>query len=359
MRSQLIISLLWLLLILGCREPYDIGGVEAGARKLVIDAIVTDSGKNGYVRVSYTSPFVYGRGVRYEEEDEAIVLVTDNDGNEFLFGSKGEGVYESSTFSAEAGKQYQLSVRVGESYFQSGWESLPLAEAAALATEFRPDTLEVLSVNGSISQELAVTISDQITKADQSLYYHWKLEHYYIYDAYGQPVTDLPGSHRFCYISDIPHTELLIHQDKAIDELSGNRYRVDISSVLFGNKMIYDYAVHVVRYNIPPEMFIYFENIRKQLENTGGFFDVSPSTIQGNLVRMAGDMEVLGFFGVFNESSTHMFFNQDELPFPKRSLPDNPAACPGHHNITLENNCFNCASVSATFNSTTKPSWWR
>ncbi|MCE7990585.1 MAG: DUF4249 domain-containing protein [Roseivirga sp.] len=348
-----------LFLVLGCREAFDLGGIEANSRKLVIDAVVTDTGENGYVRVSYTSPLVPDQGVVYEDENNAIVTISDRDGNDFVFTGKGEGEYINSSFKAEFGKEYQLSVRVGDGLFQSDWARLSVDQGVAPRPSFRADTVEVLSVNGNISHELAVTISDEIAKAGENQYYHWNLEHYYIYDAYGQPGTDLPGSHRFCYIQDLPQTEMLVYQDKGIEGLTGNQYRLDVAGILYGNKMIYDYGIHFIRYQISAEMYTYFENIRKQLENTGGVFDSSPASIQGNIRQVRGNIEVLGFFGVFNETSTHLFFNQDELPFPKRSLPTSPVDCPGHHNVTLENNCFNCASVSARFNSTTKPSWWR
>lgn len=348
-----------LLIIFGCREPFDIGTIDAGTTKLVIDAVVTDTGENGYIKVSYSSPLVPGQGVVYESEDQAIVSITDNTGNEFVFAGKGEGEYANPSFRAEFGKQYQLKVRVGEGLYQSGWESLELEQGVAPVPVFRPDTIDILSENGNLSRELAITVSDEIVKDDKDLYYHWNLEHYYIYDAYGQPGTDLPGSHRFCYLRDLPQTEMSIHQDKQVAGLTDSKYQFDVASILYGNKMIYDYGIRLVRYNISLGLYTYFENIKKQLENTGGVFDASPASIPGNIERITGDTKVLGFFGVFNETSTYLFFNQHELPFAKRSLPTSPVDCPGHHNVTLENNCFNCASVSALFNSTTKPSWWR
>ncbi|GAB5527058.1 MAG: hypothetical protein Roseis2KO_49300 [Roseivirga sp.] len=348
------LSLIW-----GCREPYDIGAVDSIGQKLVIDAVVTDTGENGYIRLSYTGPVALGEGVTYEYENEAIVTVSDHLDNEFVFVAKGDGEYINPAFRPEFGKQYRLSVRVGDSFFQSGFESLPLEQAGEVRPSYRPDTVQVLSENGNVSRALAVTISDEITKADEPVYYHWKFDHYYIYDAYGQPDTDLPGSHRFCYVSDLYRTEMLIHEDRSLAGPAGSEYVFDAAQVLYGNKMIYDYGIHFIRYNISAGVYAYYEHIKEQLENTGGVFDASPSSIQGNIERLSGSIEVLGFFGVFNETNTYLFFNQNELPFTKRYLPTSAVDCPGHHNVTLENNCFNCTSVSAIFNSTSKPSWWR
>ncbi|GAB5527056.1 MAG: hypothetical protein Roseis2KO_49280 [Roseivirga sp.] len=50
---------------------------------------------------------------------------------------------------------------------------------------------------------------------------------------------------------------------------------------------------------------------------------------------------------------------QNVLHITKGYLPTSVVDCPGYHNVTLENNCFNCTSVSAIFNSTSKPSCWR
>ena len=117
MSRQLIISILLLLVLFGCREPFEIGGIHEHNRKLVIDAIVTDTGENAYIKLSYTSQFVPGRGVVYHDEDEAIVSVSDNTGAEYMFTAAGNGEYTNPAFAAEYGKQYQLSVRVGDSFF--------------------------------------------------------------------------------------------------------------------------------------------------------------------------------------------------------------------------------------------------
>lgn len=350
-----------LILALGCRDRFEGFDFQSHNAKLVIEAIVTDNDELGYVRITYTEP-VEGNEIRdYVTEDAASVVIADDQGNEFTFFSQGEGLYANSNFSPAYGTNYRMMVQVGPNRYESDWQALPSASQPAIEVQYRPDTTQVLSEQGRPINQHGITLSDVVEKGNDDGLYHWQFNYYYIYDAYGQPdiLAFLPDAIRFCYVQEHDQAQMVIHEDSFVEGQQNSQYRLDITSVPFGRKMIYDYSVQVIKYEVSESLFEYLQLVEQQINRVGGVFDAAPSNIESNFTQISGDLEVLGFFGVFNAAYQRLFFNQDELPFNKLFLPSDAISCPGDHNVDLSNVCFNCTAVEAPFNSPTKPSWWR
>ena len=351
----------FLFLALGCRERFEDFDFKTHTEKLVIEAILTDDSELGYIRVSYTEP-VNGNEIRdISPEDAASVKVADDQGNEWTFFSEGAGLYANRNFTPDYGTRYRMQVQVGGNQYESDWQQLLYPEAPPQDVQFRPDTVQVLNDVGRPVNGLAVTLSDKVVKRADNSYYYWQFNYFYIYEAYGQPdvLHLLPEAERFCYVQEHDLPDLTIHDDLGVADRIDTEYRLDVASVPFGRKMIYDFSVQVIRYSVPEDIYNYLRHIENQLDNAGGVFDAAPFSIEGNWTRISGEMDVLGYFGVFNVASQRIFFNQDELPFRKLSLPTDAVSCPGHHAVDMDNTCFNCTAVAAPFNSVEKPAWWR
>ncbi len=360
MKKSLILILL-LIAFTGCRERFEGFDFQSHSEKLVIEAVLTDHTELGYIRVSYTEP-VNGNEIRdFIPEEGATILVSDDQGNEFSFFSEGNGLYANPTFSPVFGRQYRMQVQVGDNRYESDWQALPSAQPPAIDVQYRPDTAQIINNVGRPMNDLTVTLSDKVVKGHENSYTYWSFVYYYIYDAYGQPdILDLlPDAKRFCYVQDTEWPRLTIHKDQFVEGRADSEYRLDVSSVPYNEKLIYDYAVHVIKYSISESIHDYFGLIAEQLDNDGGVFDAAPSSIPGNFTQVSGSLDVLGYFGVFNASEQRVFFNQSELPYRKMSLPTSAADCPGHHAVDLDNTCFNCTSVASPFNTIIKPAWWR
>ena len=349
----------FLLLILGCRERFEGFDLEVHNEKLVIEAIMTDHQDFGYVRISYTEP-VSREGIRdFVGEDNATVLLTNDQGSETVLYATGNGLYSNANFKPQFGTKYQMTVRVGENEYQSAWEQLPLAASQPSSIEYRPDTIETINETGDLTQ-LTVTFSDELAKRNEDTYYYWQLNHFYIFEAYGQPAVamEYPETERFCYVQEPDQVELAIHADLALEGSADSNYRVDISKIPFGNKFVYDYSLQVIKYNVSKEIYEYLEQVKNQITNSGSVFDAAPASISGNFNQVSGDLPVLGFFGVFNATADRVFVNQDELPFRNLTISED-YDCPGHHSTILDNSCWNCLAFASEFNTAEKPLWWR
>jgi len=92
---------------LGCEKVIDIPLNEA-EQTLVVEAVLKDSPGNNYILIT-KSGSVYEES-EFEAVPDAIVTVTDQDGNEFPFLYQGEALYHSPTFFTEPNKNYYLKV---------------------------------------------------------------------------------------------------------------------------------------------------------------------------------------------------------------------------------------------------------
>ena len=142
MKKSLILILL-LIAFTGCRERFEGFDFQSHSEKLVIEAVLTDHTELGYIRVSYTEP-VNGNEIRdFIPEEDATILVSDDQGNEFSFFSEGNGRYANPTFSPVFGRQYRMQVQVGDNRYESDWQALPSSQPPAIAVESRPDTAQI------------------------------------------------------------------------------------------------------------------------------------------------------------------------------------------------------------------------
>ena len=363
MRKLSYIGMVMITLAMGCREPFAGFDYVGNGSKMVVEAIVTDTGAFSYVRLSYSEPIQGGEEPDYRYEDHARVLIIDDLGAEYVFDNTDSGFYANPGFRPGFDRSYRLAIQLGENEFMSDWQRLEFDQVDPMVLSYRPDTRQVLNDLGNPVDENVITISEMVTRKEQDLRYFWQFKHFYLFDAYGQPdiASYLPDAERFCYVQDLEVLELMIHEDRVGFGAIGPVYELDINVIPFSRKMVYDYALQVIRYNVSEEVYQYLDRVKSQIDNNGGVFDSAPSEIESNIRRTAGELDVLGFFGVFNVTSDYLFFNQSELPFQPLSFPttdDHCARAPeGIDSINFS--CWNCKAVLSDFISVDKPLWWR
>ena len=107
-----------------------------------------------------------------------------------------------------------------------------------------------------------------------------------------------------------------------------------------------DFAIDATLLTVNEKAFDYWQNIKDQIDRTGGLFDANSNTIQGNVVNISSDNIPLGFFGVYREVENYYFYNQTDLPIEQDVF-----SCPGQ--------CINCESIPSDYANDVKPSWWR
>ncbi len=101
-------------------------------------------------------------------------------------------------------------------------------------------------------------------------------------------------------------------------------YQKLITSVPFGEKLSKKYSILVSQYTLTKEAYFYYENMKKNSEQLGSFYDAQPTEIKGNIYAVDSPEEpVIGYIYASNVSKKRIFIDNKELDYFHRD-----PACP-------------------------------
>ncbi len=337
-------SLVLLIIVSSCRDPIDLK-FEAEDPKVVIDGFITDQFRPQTVRLSYSSGFTEEGFFEPNPIENALVRIEDDQGESFDLTHQGNGLYESTSFFAEEGKSYRVVVNLESEEYASTFEQLP-AEAPQNATlSYQAEEKEELSGNGLIVSDDGVGVYANIAKSDQTVYYQWLIQEWFIAEAFFSPGI-------FCYVKDFDVPRVVVLEDQARQEGEGDSYDFRLGFVPVSVKTKRDFAFVANQLILTQEAFEYWNDIKEQSQTVGSLFDSAPFTIIGNVFNTNTDEAALGYFGVYRESIGRTFFSEAELPYPITDYPCNPPP-------VVPNICTDCSLWAGEINLGFKPNWWR
>ncbi len=351
MRYHVFYSVFTILLLTSCRDPIDLTFVAEDV-KLVVDGHITNVRQRHEIRVSYSSGFTDDGVFVFNPVTDATVRIEDDLGQVIPLTHFSAGRYLTEVFKASADRQYRAVVITENGRFSSTFQHLPEYKETASVT-YELAEREVLSGNRIVNQK-GIGIYAHLSKVDAPVFYHWQQRHYYVYEALRYAEIIDPIGNRFCFVRDFDRIQLDIAQK--VPGGSPGLVELDFFKPS-GGKTWHEYAVEVVQLITNSESFEFWEQIQRQTQNVGSLFDPSPSTILGNITDEEGN-GVLGFFGVYNQSSDYVFFNNCELP---RDFRSNLPSCPETQADFWRRRkpCYDCLNQPGFSAQTEIPSWWR
>jgi uncharacterized protein DUF4249 len=329
--------LLTVFLIMGCSEPIDLK-VGLSDPKVVVDGYISDLLKPQKIELSFSSTF-YETGnnifvplpIRF-----ALVIVTDDLNNEYIFTHDEDGVYLSEPFKAESDRSYQLTVNVDGEIYKSSFESLPESNNQQATVGINYESRTVIDEDGDSSEEFGVQSFAIMQKTANRDHFIWAVNHHFAV------VTGVG----LCYAKDFDLNQVIIVEDTEAAGDEGQPYKIDLSFHVPDYKMNVDFAIDGTMLSVNQSAFDYWQNIQEQIDKTGGLFDSNSNTIRGNMFNANGKAQALGYFGVHREVNNYYFYNLNDLPVEIDNFP-----CPGL--------CINCESIFSESASDQKPPWWR
>lgn len=111
MKMKGLIGCIAFFLVIGCEKVIDVPLDEA-EQMYVVEAVIKDQPGNNAILIS-KSGTVY-ESSNFQKVTEAIVEVSDEVGEVFVFEHQGEGEYWNETFAVEPGLRYDLKVTIGD-----------------------------------------------------------------------------------------------------------------------------------------------------------------------------------------------------------------------------------------------------
>ncbi|MFK7812751.1 MAG: DUF4249 domain-containing protein [Maribacter sp.] len=317
-----------------CIEPYE-GVVEGFDDVLVVNTVITNENKQQEVLLK--------RSYRFEDdgplpEENATVMVSDDDGNNFMFQEVEPGKYRSvESFAAELNKNYTLSITTqnGRSYAS---DTMQLPTGSTNIDELYAE--RITNDNGVDGMGIFV---DSFDPTNSSKYYRFDfIETYKVIAPLWNPkdIVYLGESifgpqfgtilrereEQTCYGTARPTSINLVNT------LNLSEDRVTRQNVRFipsDNYILsHRYSILVKQYVQSPVAFAYYEALNDLIQSSSNVFsEDQPGFLAGNVFSTDNTNEkVAGFFEVATVDEKRIFFNYEEY-YPGEELPPYAQDC--------------------------------
>ncbi len=372
--------------LISCVERYYLEEESDIARRIVVEALITDHDTLQKVILSNTS--MPERPVHLPLT-HCMVSITDSNGHEFIFveSPASPGTYLGSIDSSSmyAGNRFRLffTVPSGRQY-ASDYEELtecPPVDSVyykiSTQSTFNPD----VDIHGvQFFMDLDASGYDgryYRLQIDETWEYHasWPVTLFWAGRIYS--VTD-DYSRFYCY-KTIPVDQIFILTTAGFAENRYQRYQLHFVDNLT-QKLKYGYSLLIKQYSMSEGAYYYWMNLKKNNQESGGLFDSQPALLRSNVRNIDDPGEiVLGYFSVSSVQTRRITFSDIE----GLSFDDEPLCTPREVNLGLVDwppeewpvyliifkdpltganmlgmagkECFDCTLLGGT---TEKPSYW-
>jgi hypothetical protein len=274
------------------------------------------------------------------------------------------------SFSFVPGMKYALDIKTTDNkHYQSAFVT-PLYAPEIDTVSYR--------VNSDNSIDIFVSTHDPANQTncfmwdfDEEWEFRSKLFESHIYDPHTERFSipqSLNGENRFyCWASDYSKSLTIATSEKYSDAVIRNH---KIHSLQPGTtRYSYLYSIMVRQYGLDKETYLYFENLRKNLEAGGSLFAPQPSEIPGNIQCLSDPEEtVIGYIFASNATTFRTYISmlqhslsqyEDYTNCQSVQAPDDKTAFSMglgfSNNQYIPSRCLDCTTRGGTKN---KPNYW-
>jgi len=350
-----------------CTEVYS-PKINSSEGMLVVDGRISNS--PGPYQVKLFRTVAINSTDSIVAEPNAIVTINCDDGNIEILNEIKTGVYETQTenFIGEIGKTYWVEIITSN---ENKYESIP---------EIMQGELEIDSLYAE-QVKITIDIDNEIDGVNffYNLKEHQNKSKYYIWDYQEswefQTIENIPKTDNpeyVCYPTGKSNNINIINA--SIFDIQNIEKLPVVTLTDRTAKIFYEYYFMVNVYSISEECFLFWDNIKKNSQNSGRLFDAIPANLRGNIQSCEDKTPVLGYFQVSSHTSRGKAFPSDLFELTTGNMPGECTSFPTmepdpilHHIVskrTIPNGdvvytvrpsfCYDCSLKY----SPNKPSFW-
>jgi hypothetical protein len=242
--KNFIISILIIFSTSSCLEVLDLQH-EDSEPLLIVEGKITNQPGPHFVTLSTTLSF--NSIERAGMVDDAIVTISDDDGNEEQLTYLQDGLYESSSIQGIVGRTYFLTVYYEGITYSSQTTMLPISSIDTLFSKFQPST-------SLYDEGYYVSLAAKLSRPDVTNFYRWMV---YENDSLYNGINDI-----------------LVSDDAFVEE--GFEFRFDYPFEL-------DDTVKIEMYSLNQDGLNYYEGFIDVLQSDGGLFSPPPVNAPSNI----------------------------------------------------------------------------
>ena len=298
-----------LLVVAACVDPISLQ-LSDGAGALVVDGMITDESNVHIIKLSRSIDFRNDQPLRIYPipETDAIVEVSDNEGNSATAIELQPGVYRLDGLEGKVGNRYVLDITTsnGKRYRSEPEEMKAAVAPDRIEFEFKFYQNSVITTNrGSVLIPLDGFFIYAIVNdpPERGNYYMWRSEGQFEFFS----LTD-HDTLKQCWA---PHPERLESGIELTDDTftNGNLIRQFICIVPYNRPT--HFLVAIKQYSLSERAHEFWKRSAAQHVATGSLMDPPPAMVQGNVFSLDdGDEPVLGYFGASAVIKTNYLLNR-------------------------------------------------
>jgi hypothetical protein len=294
---------LFLLTIGSCVSNY-IPNINDYEEQLVVEGLITDQPGINTIKIS-NSEQLWKRQFP-KPYTGCIVSISDDLGNTYNLketAPKGTYITDPSTFRGVVGRTYTLHVKTTTESKNFNYQSkpvkmIPVPPVDSIYYEkkvFRPTNIPVEGCNIYLNTH---------DPSNNCKFYRWEyLETWEI-----NLLFDFPN--KVCWVSN-QSKEIKIKNASLLPEASISRLPV-ITIQDPVDKLSVKYSILIKQFSLNEDEYFYWERFKNMIDQTGGLYDVLPSTIPNNIFCVEDPYkEVLGYFCVSAVSTKRLFIKDN------------------------------------------------
>ena len=317
-------------LLSSCISAFEPVGVEDTAGILVVEGLILDKSTTSIhlsrtvkldQQLPVTSVDVYNATIQLIDEENNVIAVAEQQIKDNM-PVGGTYVFNDAISFAPAQK-YALDIWIGNQHYRSAFVS-PV------------HTPEIDEISWALNDDKSIDIRVSTHDPDnQTNYFLWAFEEDWEIRSplFGNPRYDPqsrtfieqslygPNNRFYCWSSDQSKSLLLGSSDKLSESIISNKKIHQIQP--YTTRFSYLYSILVKQYGLDKEAYGYFENLQRNVEESGSLFAPQPSEKAGNIQCLSNPNEpVIGYIAITKETMYRLFINVATLNLGDRSSCD-------------------------------------
>jgi hypothetical protein len=382
MRIKTKLSILLLLVLMGCIKAYDPQYKGESTKKFVVQGTLSSEEGWQEVQISRTSAVNNPQQIGV---DDCQVKIMDETEHVYALSFYGDGVYRVWMDSASLlpGKSYRIDIFTADGqHLQSDFDQMPASspmEEVFYEIKDLPTNEPEVWIHGiqfytnlNAPSEVARYYRYQLTETWE---YHSAFPLEYYYDGQIQKVTPPDYTEMVCWTT-LPVENIFTLSTENLDNNSFARFPLNYVNNSSPRLSVL-YSLNIRKIALSEDAFTYWDQMRINSSQDGGLYASQPLAIKGNMHNLTHpDQDVLGFFQASSVHTKRIFVEPVEgleLDFSNRCSPEpiehgfveiSPADYPAYlmtgengepTMLLLNDECILCTMRGGT---NVKPEYW-
>ena len=300
-----LVILSFLLLLLGCVVQF-VPKIEENQELLVVQGLITDQNESYKVKVSRSSP-VWTTNTPTPVSG-CFVRIKDDLGNLYIFSEGEPGVYhsDSTRFRGGIGGTYTLTISAGEGPTTLTYESeqVKMGPVPPIDTITWAKSVVEEPVNNFGGINGCNIYLDTHDPENNCKFYRWDFDETWVLRLL------FPVPNQTCWISARSNNILVASTASLGEDFIKHLPVTYISNIT--DRLQREYSIKVNQYSVSEDEYTYWKSYQNLTVQTGGLYDVVPSSVPGNMHSLDSPEEkVLGYFSVSAKKSKRIFIKDD------------------------------------------------